>query len=476
MNLKFNKKSGQSIIELLVALGIFVVAVSAAFQVFFGGQKIVIDSRNVNLATDYGWQAVEAVRNIRARNWSELTPGSHGLVFQNGEWLFSSSSVSNSEDIFTRTVEIGVTADENVRIATTTVTWQTDNQIKTFVIVEELTNWEAYTQSSCRAQELTGNWLAPRIIASGSIGSGNTGTDVIVKLPYIYVSSISGTSANPDLFVFEYTTSSPSLVESINIGSGGINQIFLKGNYIYASSPNDNKELVIINVTNPLDITEAGSLNLTGTSDGLGVIAFSNTAAIGRTDSAANELVFINVTNPASPTIISSQATNGDVNDFAATSNDLFLVSEESDEDVWHFNITNPANPTFVSYYDITGTTEDLSIFIHEKNGRTLLVGNEQSEIVSIGATNTAAMYVRDRTTFSGWVNDITCVAGDIAFLATDDDAKELIAINFFDPDNLSEYSSLSLSADALGIDFADNKVFIAIESSNALQIIGPGP
>ncbi len=478
MNRITKSDRGQSVVEVIVALGIFVVAVSAAFQVFFGGQKVSIDSSNASLATDFGQEAVEAVRNIRSRNWGELTTGSHGLVFQNGEWAFASTATADSHDLFTRTVEIGNTEDENIKIATTTVTWETDGRQQTVVIVENLTNWEAYTQSSCKSEELTGNWALPVSLASGDIGPGNSGTDVVVKLPYIYMSGVAPSSNKPDIFVFEYSTTAPSLVAELDIGSGGINQIFLKGNYVYAASANDSKELIIFDISDPLNISEVGSLNLTGTADGLNVIVFGNTvAAVGRTDAATDEFSFIDVSNPASPTVISELGSdNGDVNDFAISGNRLFTISEESDQDVWIFDISNPSAPTKISTYDIEGTTEDLSVYFQERGGTTLLVGNEQYELISIGATNTAAMYVRDRATFGGPVNDITCVGGDLAFLATEDSNKEFLIVDISDPDNLAEYAFLNYPANATGIDFASNMVFMAVRSNDALRIVTSTP
>lgn len=465
---------GQSLIEILVALAIFSLAMTAAFQLFFGGQSLSVDNRNVALANNYTWEAVEALRNIRARNWNELTDGQHSLIFQNNEWIFSSSTVTESRDIFTRTVTIGTGLSENIKIATTTVSWIVDQgRPQSVTVVEQLANWEDLTYSSCKVEPLSGNWAMPVSVGSGDLGAGNSGTDVAVRLPYVYVSGIASSAAKPDIFVFDASNpASPKLVESLDIGSGGINSIFIKGNYLYAVSPNNSKELIIIDITDPLNISEAGSYDLSGSADGLSVIVFSNTAAVGREDSATNELAFLDVVNPASPSIIGQFATGGDINDFAIRDTRLFLVSEESDEDIWVYDITNPAAPAFISSYDITGTTEDLSIFIHEKNGTTLLVGNEQNEIVSIGATTTSQMYVRDRVLFGGDVNDITCVGGDLAFLATSDSTKEFVIVNFTDPDNLVEYASLNYPALATGIDFADNKVFMAVRSNDALRII----
>jgi len=85
-------------------------------------------------------------------------------------------------------------------------------------------------------------------------------------------------------------------------------------------------------------------------------------------------------------------------------------------------------------------------------------------------------MYVRDRVFFGGDVNDITCVGGDLAFLATSDANKEFMIVNLADPDNLVEHASLNYPALATGIDFADNKVFMAVRSNDALRIITSSP
>lgn len=469
--------SGQTVFEILIALSIFSLSTIAALQLFFGGQSLSVDSRNSNLALDFAREGSGALQNIANRNWSELTDGSHGLVFQNNEWMFASSSPNDSYDVFTRSVEIQ-SINDNLKIATTTVAWQVDpNRPQTVTIVEQLTNWRELSQSSCKIEGLSGNWANPISVGSGDIGAGNEGTDVAVRLPYVFVSGVASSAAKPDIFVFDASNpASPTLVESLDIGAGGINQIFIKDNYLYAASSNDNKELIIINIADPLNIVEIGSLNLTGSADALSVSAFSNTAAIGRTDLASKELAFINVSNPASPVLINETATGGDVNDFAATTDYLYAVSEESDEDIWIYNIADPTNPTLITTYDIPGTTEDLSVYLYFKSGgRNLLVGNEEDQLKSLGATTTQ-LYVRSTVNVGGDVNDIVCVLGDMAFLATDNSSKEFLIINAANPDNLVEYGSLNYPQIATGIDFADNKVFMSARSNSALRIITSSP
>lgn len=467
-------ETGQSLIELLVALGIFVISVSAGFQLFFGGQNLSVDSANVGLASDYGQEAVEAVRTIQDRNWAELTDGSHSLVFKNNEWMFGSSSTSESKDMFTRTIAVG-TVDANTKIATTTITWQTDPlRTQTVELVERLTNWQEPSKG-CVSDPISGNWAAPRVIGSADIGAGNSGTDVALKLPYVFISGTASTANKPDLFVFNVTNeASPALVRSLDIGAGGINAMYIKDNYLYAASPNDNAELLIFNITDPTNPTQVGSYNMTGSADAFGVAAFGNTVAVGRSNSATYELTFFNVTNPASPSIISQVTTNGTVRDFYVAYKKLYLVSEESDADIWIYDITDTANPTLITTYDIPGTTEDRTVYLQEKGGTNILVGNAGNELITIGATNTAQMYVRDRIDLGNDVNDIACVEGDLLFLATANSTKEFLIVNGANPDNLVEYSSLNFSQVASGIEYAMNRVYVSVRSNDAFKIVGP--
>ncbi|MDO8466753.1 MAG: prepilin-type N-terminal cleavage/methylation domain-containing protein [bacterium] len=470
------KNSGQSLIEVVVALGIFALSMTAAFQVFFGGQKLVVDSQNSELAINYAQQGADAVKAIRDRNWPELTSGEHVLVFNGFDWMFASSGLSEAIGDFARTISIYDVTD-NIKIATTTVTWSDGAVTKTIDLVEELTNWEDPLQSSCKTDPLTGDWTNPQVVSSIDLGAGNSGTDVVVDLPYVYMSGVAASASKPDIFIYDVSNPAvPVLIGSLDIGSGGINTIVKNGNYIYGASPNDTKELVVIDVSSPTAPTLTGYLSLSGSSDALSVEIFGSTVMVGRTSSATYEINFINVSNPASPSVFSEVTTGGNIFDAVATTDRLFVLSKDSDEDIFIYDITNPSNPVFVNTHDIEGTTEDLSLYLHYKGGkRNLMVGNEENELVMLGATTTTQMYVRDRLNVGGEVNDIVCATGDLAFLSTTNTGKEFLVVNVANPDAMTEYASLNFPQVGTGIDYADNMVFMSVRSNDALRIITAG-
>ncbi|TSC88808.1 MAG: outer membrane adhesin-like protein [Parcubacteria group bacterium Gr01-1014_3] len=467
--------TGQSLVEVLVAMGVFVISTTAVFFLFYGGQSLNIDGITSQEALNIANEGLEATRAIQGRNWYELEDGVHGLVFQNNEWMFGSTSVSDADGIFIRTVTIS-TINENTKQASTTITWQTEaGRTQEIELAAQFTKWTAPVQG-CVSDPISGNWANPQVLGSVDIGSGNEGTDVAVKLPYAFVSGVSTSAAKPDLFVYNVSNpAAPTLVKSIDIGAGGINSIVILGDYLYAASGNDSKELIVFSIINPVNTAEVGSYNLTGTTDAYSVAAFASSTAIGRGSAAAYELAFLNVSNPTLPTLTSQVAINGSVKDIQATLTKLFAVGQESDEDIWVYDVSNESNPTLLGTHDIAGTTEDLSIFITENGGTTIFDGNEQNELITIGATNTAQMYVRDRINVGGDVNDITCVEGSLVFLATSNTTKEFLIVNATDPDNLVEHASLNFPQKGTGVEYVQNKVYMSVKSNDGLRIVGPG-
>lgn len=469
---------GQSLVEILVAITVFITVAGAITTALYGGQNAGVDAENATSAGELALEGREAVRSIRNRSWTELTDGVHGLNFSGSQWVLLGAS--DTRDIFTRVVEIA-SPDANTKIATTTITWSTDPQrVQRTTVVEKLSRWDNPSQGTCKLGPLTGNWTNPQVLSSVDLGAGISGTDVVVKLPYVYMSGVSSTASKHDIFVYNVSNpSSPQFSASLNIGSNGINALFARGNYLYAASPNDTKELIIFDISTPGSISEAGYFNLTGSTDAFSVIAFGpSTVAIGRDEAASKELTFLNVANPASPSIISEVAISDDVNDFTATNERLFLVSEDSAPDIWVYDITDPLNPTFVNSHQL-GDNDYISIYLQDKDGYSLLIGSENensNQLMTIGATNTAQMYIRDTIVPGGEVNDIVCVESDLAFLATTNSTKEFLVMNVLNPDNITEYASLNFPQMGTGIDFADNKVFMSVRSNDALRIITSGP
>ena len=72
---------GQSLVEILVAIAVFMLTISATTMIFFGGESFAGKSLQSREAVQKAHDGFEAVRFIRDNHWDTLTDGAHGLSF-----------------------------------------------------------------------------------------------------------------------------------------------------------------------------------------------------------------------------------------------------------------------------------------------------------------------------------------------------------------------------------------------------------
>jgi len=85
------RQKGQSLIELLVAVGIFALA-SFALVFFIVNSYTSGQMSNEYLIADFlAREGLEAARNIRDNSFSGLAAGEYGLAISGGNWIFQGS-------------------------------------------------------------------------------------------------------------------------------------------------------------------------------------------------------------------------------------------------------------------------------------------------------------------------------------------------------------------------------------------------
>lgn len=137
----FIKNKGFMTVEVLIATSIILVSILATMAV---AQKSIYVSRQAFHTAQAGFlleEGAEAARILRDNNWtniSSLTAGAdYYPSFSGGTWTLS--AISNTVDIFTRTVSVsnvnrdnatkdivsaGGTLDNGTKLITITVSWQ----------------------------------------------------------------------------------------------------------------------------------------------------------------------------------------------------------------------------------------------------------------------------------------------------------------------------------------------------------------
>lgn len=452
---------GQTTLEALIALAIFAITITTVAMVYFGSQSAAVDSRLNNQALLLARESLEEARAAARDNFDSLTSS------QITTGLYSRETIVEALSVYNKRV-------------TSRVSWQIDPlRLQKVELVTHVTDWLSVkpVSGSCNTGPLSGNWASPQVIGSGDLGPGNQGTDVVVSLPYVYVSGTAAAAAKPDIFVFNVSDPTvPQVVNSLDIGPRGINSLFLKDNYLYAASSNDSKELIIFDISTPASITEVGSIDLEESAGGLSVSAFENVVAIGRREGPTAELYFIDVSNPVLPAVITSFETNGNVNDLNATATRLYAAIEEDGQDLGIFNISSPTNPTLVVYHAIAGANDALSVAFQKP--RYVFLGDKADNFFILEIIDDITVTIRSvfEVPGDGDIYDIVCVQGDLAFLATKESNQEFFTVDMSNFDNPFEYGFLNFAQAATGIDFAENKVFMSVRSNDSLKIITSSP
>jgi len=163
---------GQSIVEVIVAVSIFVIIAGGSVITILGSFLASRLAEEETAASFYAVEGLEAAKSIRNRTWSNIgtADGNHGLDKTSGTWTFSGTSDSVGK--YTRVVNIvslerdgsgniaasGGTPDENSKKVTSTVTWSfVPAKLSSVEMVTYLTNWQevSYMGSGAPTPTLT---------------------------------------------------------------------------------------------------------------------------------------------------------------------------------------------------------------------------------------------------------------------------------------------------------------------------------
>ena len=100
----FRSKSGQTLIEVVIVTSLFAVFASGIVGALLTSSKSAQESGRYLIANGYIQEALQAVRSIRDRDWSQIVNGTHGFTTSNGVYEFSGTS--DTFGIYTRTTTI----------------------------------------------------------------------------------------------------------------------------------------------------------------------------------------------------------------------------------------------------------------------------------------------------------------------------------------------------------------------------------
>ncbi len=150
--------SGQSLLEVIVAMAIFGLMVAAISSLVLGGFNALAQGGEHTQAEALAQEAIEAVRSIKHGAYNRLRYSQSGVTSSSGQWLFSGEGTTEKIGEYTRTITIddvcrgmdesiaecpGVYVDPHIKKVTVAVTWETREGVtNTVQRVVYLSNWD----------------------------------------------------------------------------------------------------------------------------------------------------------------------------------------------------------------------------------------------------------------------------------------------------------------------------------------------
>ena len=138
-----NLERGQSLIELLLAIAIFIIVVSTLAFFFLDSYVAGRLAQEMSIANGLAEEGLEAARSIRDNDWDKLSVGNHGLVVSSNNWIFQGATEDISDSLKAGERKISVEEiGSDIRKVTSEITWQfSPDRSQTVSMVTYLTNW-----------------------------------------------------------------------------------------------------------------------------------------------------------------------------------------------------------------------------------------------------------------------------------------------------------------------------------------------
>jgi hypothetical protein len=345
---------GVSLIEVLIAVGLFTISVATLGVMGVSGMTMTGGAFDRYHATTLVRESATALRLIRAENFALLELGTYGLAQSGGKWTLTPTP--DTKDKYTRTVTITDTGSGR-RLAQVRVLWQNTlgipGEVSADYFVHQLrgTQLTHTTENDFSGGQHNGSIILPDgdgAIGLGLFGSRNTYAEAGLADTGAGEGTVTAL-AEYDGALFVATNNALgntiTTIDLSNAGSGVLpirHQIELpartfafsvSGDYLFCATEDDVAEVHILKRS---DLSLVNTLDLPGTADALALSANTSTLYVGRTQSAsAPEVYALDITQPeVSLPIRTTREFTGSANALALIDERLFVGTSANNSEV----------------------------------------------------------------------------------------------------------------------------------------------
>ncbi|NIA02436.1 MAG: hypothetical protein GWP15_03560, partial [Nitrospirae bacterium] len=447
------QKKGFALLEVFLAIAIFAIF---ATGIFYLSLDTVRRDTKINLNTEallYTQEGIEAVRNIRDKNYLLLTNGDKGLSLVAGSWEF----IAAPEDVngfYSRTITIedvyrdvngdidaeGVYFDPDTKKITSEVSWLQSGIIpKSISLTSYLSNW-------------TGDdWIETTCTDFDAGTYEDTETEITAGPPEDNCDiTLTAVEMGSEYFYFA------------NFGHHG-NDIIVEGNYAYLATEYSSKGLAILDISDLENITTVGEVDIGHKGNRL--TKAGNYVYVG-TQNGFFGLAMVDASDPNNAFLYLVWPLGGAGNQPTVLGDYLYMSvsSRYFGMQVYNINEEWLPFPLLTDVYNFN----DKAHFIETK-GNYAYVGLDDDSfgfrVMDISdpydISEVASLNVGEE------VNAIT-ITGSIAFIGTEDSNDSLQVINISDPENPTIVTSLDVGGEIQDLVISGDYLYAAVDDQNA--------
>ncbi|MEK7656081.1 MAG: hypothetical protein AAB386_05395 [Patescibacteria group bacterium] len=448
---------GQSLIEIMLAITVFlfgVVTIGVLYLDANVSQRKSLERAKANALAEEG---IEAIRSMRDRSFDSVATGTHGLLISGGRWTFSGSS--DAQEGYTRTLLVSA-PDSNTLYVTSTVSWLfSPTRTETVVSTAVITNWRRVSPAT---------WADPEIVSSSTL-TNIAANAVDVYGDYLYVTTPLN-AAGTELQIFDI--SNPISPVYRGGTETGMNLFVLDAydNRVYIAGDSKPAETKIIDVSNPTNPYEIGSIKMTANEEMNAVFASGTIVHLGRDEVGNQATYFIyDTTNAASPQELGSINTGDDIYAIAVKNGATpysFIGSENSSKELQIVNVADPSTMSVVGSVNLNEELRTVAV-----SGTLAFGGTEQNsdqpEFFVFSVSDPAHPSVIGSFEINANVNKVR-VFNNLVFLATASSTAEFITLDVTNPTIPLIYGTFNLAGTATDISLSQSGLYAYVSTQSA--------
>lgn len=501
-----NKKlpRGVSLIEILIAIVVISVGITAATTIAVGSQEAI---RDAGLSQRALYKVDEALEGAFAS--------------LKGDWTSLAASTVLSDGIYQKKVSVS-DVSECVKEVESRADWAVPQRAQDASLITLFTSTStiAALGGNCNTTPPSGDWDNPNSYGTGSVSPAGiqvTDIDVVWRGTerLAFLGSTHSAASSDDVWVFDVTNppTIPAPLGSVNIGAsitggkGNVNALVVSGNYVYAALDEKDTQLAVIDISTPSSPVVVATSTLSGV-DPLGsypqaisIAYYDDRVYIGTKETLGPEFHIFDVSTPTNPVELVDPLgaplwLNHNVHKISVNGTNAFIASSADSCELIILDISDPASltnpcppppiPAGATVFDAQGDEDGTAVFVlgdraYLGRARTSAAGEDEIYVLDVSdpaAISSEGSKDLNLSPAGAQVNDISA-SGPLVFLATSDSNAEF-QVWLLDLPNLIAPSSCANTYNfpqmATGIDFADNFGFASVRSNDGLRVIYDDP